>query len=131
MTVVWEQHVGTNRISDGLISSIDLLPTIVELTGGTPPSEIDGRSFAGLLRGESFEHRDVVFCALYENTTLTNWTARDARFKFVSDDSSGNSGKLYDLLSDSEESHDLSQDPAFVDRANELRGQLQLWIKRH
>jgi arylsulfatase A-like enzyme len=131
LTVVWDKHVDTNRISDGLISSIDLLPTIVELTGGTPPSEIDGRSFAGLLRGESFEHRDIVYCALYEGEKLTKWTARDARFKFVSDDPSGTSGKLYDLLSDAEESNDLSQDPAFVNRSTELRDQLQLWIKRH
>ena len=39
--------------TDAMVSWIDILPTLVEVAGGTPPQGIDGRSFAGVLRGRS------------------------------------------------------------------------------
>ncbi len=47
--------------TDAMASWIDILPTLVELAGGTPPKEIDGRSFAGVLRGERTTHRDEIY----------------------------------------------------------------------
>jgi arylsulfatase A-like enzyme len=35
------------------VSLVDLMPTILELTGTPPDGDLDGRSFAALLRGES------------------------------------------------------------------------------
>ncbi|MEK0450374.1 MAG: hypothetical protein RL088_2642 [Verrucomicrobiota bacterium] len=39
----------------------DLLPTFIELAGGEVPAGIDGKSFAGILRGTATAHRDRVF----------------------------------------------------------------------
>lgn len=39
----------------------DLLPTFIELAGGKVPAGLDGRSFAGVLRGTTTAHRDRVF----------------------------------------------------------------------
>src|SRR5205085_12223025 len=47
--------------SDALVSWIDILPTLVELGGATPPIDIDGRSFAGVLRDPAKSHRDEIF----------------------------------------------------------------------
>jgi len=47
--------------TDAMTSWIDLLPTLVELAGGMPPPEIDGRSFAAVLRGEQTSHRDEIY----------------------------------------------------------------------
>jgi arylsulfatase A-like enzyme len=47
--------------TDAMVSWIDILPTLVELGGGKPPSDIDGRSFAGVLRGERPAHRDEIY----------------------------------------------------------------------
>lgn len=47
--------------TDAMTSWIDLLPTLVDLAGGTPPAGIDGRSFAPVLRGEKTAHRQQVF----------------------------------------------------------------------
>ena len=44
-----------------MVSWIDLLPTLVEVAGGRAPGDIDGRSFAPALRGESGVHRDRIF----------------------------------------------------------------------
>jgi N-sulfoglucosamine sulfohydrolase len=47
--------------TDAMVSWIDILPTLVELAGGSPPRDLDGRSFARVLRGETREHRDRIF----------------------------------------------------------------------
>ncbi len=50
-----------------MISAVDLLPTLLELTGINHPKRMDGRSFAGLLRGESQTGRDFVIKEYNEN----------------------------------------------------------------
>jgi N-sulfoglucosamine sulfohydrolase len=50
-----------------MISAIDFMPTILELSGITPPKGLDGRSFASLLRGESQGGREIVFKEFHEN----------------------------------------------------------------
>jgi arylsulfatase A-like enzyme len=47
--------------TEAMASWIDILPTLVGLAGGSPPKEIDGRSFAGVLRGEKATHRDEIY----------------------------------------------------------------------
>lgn len=47
--------------TDAMVSWIDILPTLVELAGGKPPMDIDGRSFAGVLRGDKTSHRDEIY----------------------------------------------------------------------
>jgi uncharacterized sulfatase len=47
--------------TDAMVSWIDLLPTLVDLAGGTPPAQIDGRSFAPVLRGEKKDHREAIY----------------------------------------------------------------------
>jgi arylsulfatase A-like enzyme len=53
--------IKTNATTDAMVSWIDILPTLVELAGGTPPNEIDGRSFAGVLRGDKQAHRVEIY----------------------------------------------------------------------
>lgn len=43
------------------VSGVDLLPTFLEATGVTGPSDLDGRSIAPLLKGQAQEDRDWVF----------------------------------------------------------------------
>ncbi|MBX2821536.1 MAG: sulfatase-like hydrolase/transferase [Rhodothermaceae bacterium] len=44
-------HLQQGILSEALVQSVDIVPTLIELTGGTPPSYA-GRSLAGLLRGQ-------------------------------------------------------------------------------
>ena len=57
----WPGTVEPGRRSGALVSLADVLPTLLELGGATPPSGLDGRSFAELLRGEREDHRDSIF----------------------------------------------------------------------
>ena len=58
----WPGVVKPGTTSDALLSYVDVVPTFVELAGGSPETlGLDGRSFAPLLRGETLEHNPVVF----------------------------------------------------------------------
>jgi arylsulfatase A-like enzyme len=53
--------VKSNAKTDAMVSWIDILTTLVELAGGAPPTDIDGRSFAAVIRGEKQSHRDEIY----------------------------------------------------------------------
>lgn len=50
-----------------MVSAVDLLPTLLELTGVENPNKMDGRSFVPLLRGEQQADRDFVIKEYNEN----------------------------------------------------------------
>jgi arylsulfatase A-like enzyme len=47
--------------SDALISIIDILPTMIEIAGGKPSPDMDGRSLRPLLSGTTSTHHEQVF----------------------------------------------------------------------
>ena len=52
------------RVHDGVMTHVDLVPTILDLAGAEGLPGMEGRSYVRLLRGETDEHRDAV---------ITNW----------------------------------------------------------
>ena len=69
---------------DDFVSNVDLLPTLVELAGGRPPEDIDGRSFLPLLLGGRYESRT----SLYAEIDWHGWYfglrgIRTPRFKYL------------------------------------------------
>ena len=59
--VRWPGRIEGGATSDAMIHFVDVLPTLIELAGGSPPDDLDGKSFADVLRGKADRHRDVVF----------------------------------------------------------------------
>jgi arylsulfatase A-like enzyme len=59
--IVYGPGVKAGAATGAMASWVDLLPTLVELARGQPPQDIDGRSFAAVLRGETTKHRDEIF----------------------------------------------------------------------
>lgn len=51
-----------------MISSVDLLPTLLDITGLKHPKGMDGRSFLPLLQGKKQDDRDMVFTQHNENS---------------------------------------------------------------
>lgn len=60
MIAAWPGVIPPGRRTGAMVSWIDLLPTLVEAAGGTPPPDIDGKSMLAVLRGAP-EHRSEVF----------------------------------------------------------------------
>lgn len=63
LLVRWPGVVAAGRVEDALVSLVDVLPTLVELSGQRVSDDFDGRSLAPLLRAEATPWRDAVFAS--------------------------------------------------------------------
>lgn len=63
---------GTYR---GLVSSVDLAPTIVELAGLDIPGEFQGKSFLQAFRSPDYRHREYIFAEQNNHGNLRSHTA--------------------------------------------------------
>ncbi len=61
MIATWPGVTPRGVRTSAMVQWIDILPTLVEIAGGARPTQIDGRSFAAVLRGETNSHRDAIF----------------------------------------------------------------------
>jgi len=59
--VCWPGVVAPGSETDAMISLVDLLPTCMEAAGVDGGQDMDGRSFMGVLKGTTEQHRNVVF----------------------------------------------------------------------
>ena len=61
--VRWPNKVKAGSISDTPISTVDIYPTLLEISGTEPKSEIvlDGKSITPILKGESMDDRPLFF----------------------------------------------------------------------
>ena len=64
-----------------LISTVDLLPTILDMLGIASPGGFDGRSFAGVLKGEKQAERTMIFKEHNENAGGQNTPMRAVQTK--------------------------------------------------
>ena len=86
LIVSWPGVVKLGTRSDAMVQWIDLLPTLLEAAGGTPPVDIDGRSFLPVLRGQSLKHRDRIFTTHANDNRMNVYPARavrDERWKYI------------------------------------------------
>ena len=136
MIVRWPKHIKAGTQVNEMIEYVDLLPTLYELAGVAPPSDLQGRSFAALAEGKpGAKGRRYVFSEYLENEEAM---VADGRYKlivgsgqrrrldgYVTDDPTpGPYEHLYDLQTDKEENVDLVQRPDLADKLKELRGAL-------
>ncbi len=77
--------IGKGIVSRELVDFSDVLPTMAEFAGATPPRDIDGRSFASVLQGKPGPRREWIFSYLAYGRML-----RDKRWLLEGD------GKFYD-----------------------------------
>lgn len=108
--LVWGPGIAAGATSELLISSVDLLPTWIDMAGGTAPAGIDGRSFLDqmldLELAAQQPHRDRL---LVENIEWTSESNQTIRSTFVS---LRLPSEVYTLWSDgSREYYDLAVDP--------------------
>ena len=88
LIVRWPGRIRAGASTDAMVSLVDLLPTLLDLTGAPAVEGLDGRSFAPVLRGDARTHRDLV-PALHTNERIFNGgpypvrSIRDARWHYI------------------------------------------------
>jgi arylsulfatase A-like enzyme len=143
------------QVVDGLVSQIDLFPTVCEVAGIAPPDWLQGVSLLPLIRGEQSEVREEVFGEInYHVCYEPQRAARTRRWKYIlrlharaqpvlpdCDDSLSKDfllecgwrereeaeERLYDLLYDPHETRNLAADAAHGPVLEEMRGRLETW----
>lgn len=84
--VRWPGVVNAGTATDAMISFTDVLPTFVELAGGKPAPDLDGRSFRDVLFGRSAKHDEFIFASHTGDGTMNMFPqrcVRDERWKFI------------------------------------------------
>jgi arylsulfatase A-like enzyme len=71
MIVRWPGVVQPGGHSSALISFVDILPTLIDICGGTPPAELDGHSFLDVLLGKKTTHNQRVYGVMSNQGLLT------------------------------------------------------------
>jgi arylsulfatase A-like enzyme len=61
LIAAWPGQIEEGSRTDAMVSWIDIFPTLLDLTGGPIPDNLDGRSFAPVLQGETDQHREYIF----------------------------------------------------------------------
>jgi arylsulfatase A-like enzyme len=118
----WPGRIPAGRTVYDLVSTLDLLPTMVTLAGGKPPAdrELDGYDLAPVLFGTGPSPRDVMF--FYRGETL--YAVRKGAYKahFITEDAYGpnrrrtehNPPLIYNLDRDPSERFEMAKDNAAV-----------------
>ncbi len=138
-----EADATRGTVCDALVESIDLVPTFVEIAGGTPRDEwLEGRSLMPLLRGEKpSDWRDYAVSEYdYSITPMSGrlgLAPKDARLFMVTDDrwkfihaEGGFPPMLFDLQNDPKELNDLGRDPAYGEAVAACYDKLFEWARR-
>ncbi len=94
---------------------MDIFPTVVELIGQSPPSDIDGKSLAPVIRGERNRARESIYLA-YKDVQRAVRKADWKLIRYPKVDVT----QLFNLASDPNETNNLADDPAHAERVAEM-----------
>ncbi len=87
MIMRWTGHLPKGKVESRLVSSLDILPTILEIVGTKPhQNDLDGRSLMPLFYKESAPWREYLFTEFtlhWPETYYPGRAVRDSRFKLV------------------------------------------------
>ncbi len=142
------------QVVDGLASHVDLFPTLCDVAGLAAPDWLQGTSLRPLVEGAD-SVRAAVFAEInYHVCYEPQRAVRTARWKYIQrqhdrarpvlpdcDDSLSKdylldngwaereeaAERLYDVVFDPNEAHNLAADPTYADVLDELRAQLHSW----
>ncbi len=115
-------RTGAGRVAPGLVSLVDLFPTLLGFAGAEPKPGAFGRSLLPLLAEPDRPHHEAVFSEFDRRTMV-----RDARHKLVVDDA-GRDLQLFDLQADPGETLNLAGRPDQREHTRRLRETLLRWL---
>ena len=113
-----------------LISGIDLMPTVLDITGVDMPSGSDGRSFLPLLRGEKQDGRERVFTQFHQTAGRRNYPMRcvqTKQFGYIFNPWS-NGDRVF--LNESQAGRTMNAMKAAAENAEDIASRVELFLHR-
>ena len=115
-------------VNTSMVLNVDFAPTLLECAGLKAPPEMQGRSFAAMLKGEPVKDwRTAMYYRYYnhpaEHNVNKHYGIRTERYKLIYFHEL-DAWELYDLQKDPHELHNVYADPAYADTVATLKKQL-------
>ncbi|MCU0913501.1 MAG: sulfatase [Planctomycetes bacterium] len=133
LIVHWPDAAKTGQVRTELVSTIDIMPTVLAAAGMSVPSWMEGRSLAPLLGGASVPWREFLFTEMnfhQPNQFAPQRTVRDSRYKLLlnlAPRADQAPVELFDLQNDPEEARSLAEDRDLVPTRRRLEAALGQW----
>jgi arylsulfatase A-like enzyme len=127
----WPGKIPAEAMTPELVSSYDLVPSLIELTGASVSSgkALCGRNYVPLATRQRLPKKqpwkNIVY-AEYQNNAM----ARDTRFKLILRNDGKGPNELFDLSTDVHEKTNRYDDTRFVTVRDRLAKELAAWRQR-
>lgn len=115
----WPGHISPARFDEALVSSVDLVPTILKAAGIQPPAEMQGLDLVSVARAGGKTGREAIFGEIFSHDVADlddparslefRWCIT-GRWKLILPANAAASPELYDLQADPHETKNLSAD---------------------
>jgi len=131
LMIRWPKGIPAGQVDDGLVSNVDLLPTLLELARVPVPSGVDGQSLAATVQGKVQPRREAIITDIMG----TGFMLRRGQWKYALHASASDTetprdlDELYNLDDDPYETHNLADDPAQAERVASMREEILTWLR--
>jgi N-acetylglucosamine-6-sulfatase len=132
--LVWAPGLAKPKsVMEQVVMNIDIAPTFLDLAGIAKPVNMQGSSFAPILRGENISWRDKAFYEYYWEapypSTPTIFAIRTDRYKYIYNHGTWDINELYDLQNDPYEMNNLIRDTSHRSTGMALKNELFNWLR--
>ena len=115
-----------------VIMNVDIAPTFLAIAGIAKPKNMQGNSFAPILKGQNIPWRDRAFYEYYWEAaypqTPTIFAIRTDRYKYIYNHGTWDINELYDLKNDPYEMNNLIRDTSLRTTGLALKKELFDWL---
>ncbi len=136
LIIRWPGTAKSGKVRMELVSTIDIMPTVLAAAGVSAPPEVEGRVLTPLLGDASPAWRELLFTEMtfhQPNQFAPQRTVRDGRYKLLLNlvpRADQAPVELFDLQTDSEETRNLAADQRLFATRERLERALREWRER-
>jgi uncharacterized sulfatase len=148
MVIRWPGNIQQGTTTNVMVSTLDILPTLLEIAGGKIPEQLDGKSMLKTWKGDSsplheklfFSYTGVIVSKKRQETPYPIRAVRTDQYKYIRyiNHKIGHpkfKGKLFpkeelfDLHADPEEQNNLAVSQEYEEIKARLGNDVDLWMK--
>ncbi len=107
-----------------IVELVDIYPTLAELTGLTPPSDLDGTSLISLIKNPKTKWERPAFTQV-QRGNIPGHSVRTEKWRYTEWNFGNTAAELYDEINDPKELVNLAGDPKYIREVSELKALLK------